>query len=146
MTCSCQKGHGSKGEVDARYEGMSSTGDDVWADEDIDIDNKTAEIQRTHKKQGYIEGITSKRESQLQIGFDDMFPKGAEFGIAVGYILGTLNAKHERELSRQCKEELNIQNLFSEKYFNMDIELRNGKEHELIQKWQDKISRLSADG
>lgn len=145
MTCSCQKGDGKKGKIETHYEELSSVGDDVWADEDINIENKTADIQRTHKKQGYIDGITSKRESQLQKGFDELFPKGAEFGTAVGYILGTLNAKHEIQLSRQCKEELNIQNLFNEQYFDMEIELRNGKEHELIQKWKEKVSRLNRD-
>ncbi|CUM45100.1 Uncharacterized protein YAE1 [Debaryomyces fabryi] len=117
--------------------------DDVWGDDDIEeLDNTTADIKRMHSKQGYLDGITNAKESSLQDGFDDLFPKGAELGIIVGNILGSLISSNDEELFEKAKAELNISQVLHKKYFDEELELKSNSEHELIAKWQNVVQNL----
>ncbi|CUM47332.1 unnamed protein product [Debaryomyces tyrocola] len=117
--------------------------DDIWGDDDIEeLDNSTADIKRMHSKQGYLDGITNAKESSLQDGFDDLFPKGAELGIIVGNILGSLISCDDQELFDQAKSELNISQVLHKRYFDEDLELRSTSEHEVIAKWQNVVQNL----
>ena len=117
--------------------------DDIWGDDDIEeLDNSTADIKRMHSKQGYLDGITSAKESSLQDGFDDLFPKGAELGIIVGNILGSLISYDDQELFDQAKSELNISQVLHKRYFDEDLELRSTNDHEVIAKWQNVVQNL----
>lgn len=118
--------------------------DDIWGDEDIEeLDNSTADIKRMHSKQGYLDGITNAKESSLQDGFDNLFPKGAELGIIVGNILGSL-ISCDQELFDQAKSELNISQVLHKRYFDEDLELRSASEHEVIAKWQNVVRNLES--
>lgn len=117
--------------------------DDIWGDDDIEeLDNSTADIKRMHTKQGYLDGITNAKESSLQDGFDELFPKGAELGIIVGNILGSLISYDDPELFDQAKSELNISQVLHKKHFDDDLELQNNSQHEVIAKWQNVVHSL----
>ena len=117
--------------------------DDIWGDDDIEeLPNSTADIKRKHEKQGYLEGITNAKESSLQGGFDDLFPKGAQLGITVGNILGELHSYNDPELFERAKSELNISQVLHKKYFDEGLELKNNPEHEVIAKWKKIVQNL----
>lgn len=142
--CSCTSKAGS-GISDQREMTKNETNgiDDIWGDDDIEeLDNSTADIKRMHMKQGYLDGITNAKESSLQDGFDDLFPKGAELGIIVGNILGLLISCDDQELFDQAKSELNISQVLHSRYFDEDLELRSTGEHEVIAKWQNVVQNL----
>lgn len=124
-------------------ENEDSDVDDIWGDDDIEeLPNSTADIKRKHEKQGYLEGITNAKESSLQGGFDDLFPKGAQLGITVGNILGELHSYNDPELFERAKSELNISQVLHKKYFDEGLELKNNPEHEVIAKWKKIVQNL----
>lgn len=113
------------------YEGES---DDVWASDNDEPTNPTAELRRTHNKQGYLDGLSHAKEESLQTGFDDGFPKGASLGIMVGQILSTVRS-HDPLLFDQCKQELNIAKVLNKKYFDDDLEM-DTSQHLVLMKWK----------
>lgn len=108
--------------------------DDIWGDdENVDgtlIQNR--EIERTHHKQGYLDGLSNAKELSLQDGFDEGFPSGASLGIEVGKILSILLC-YDKDLFEQCKKELGINKVLDKKYFDQDLNIQT---HEMIIKWQ----------
>ncbi|KAK6458467.1 uncharacterized protein RJT20DRAFT_32018 [Scheffersomyces xylosifermentans] len=134
--CSCSK----KGTTDVQISSSANkdSNDDVW-DEDRSV-SSNADIQRSHEKQGYLDGLSHAKESSLQAGFDTAFPSGAQLGIAVGKILGKLRSHNDEALFIQGKQELNIGKIMDKKYFNDELELAG--EHEIISKWQKIVENL----
>lgn len=116
--------------------------DDVWEENDSkELESSTADIRRMHKKQGYLDGLMRAKESSLQAGFDDLFPKGAALGITAGYILAQLVSEKDDNLLQQAKQELNISKLLSKKYFTSTLEIK-GDEHPVIKQWEEKVAGL----
>lgn len=141
--CSCSEKvpviSGSKANIETENVGV----EDIWGDDDIeDLQNSTADIKRMHTKQGYLDGISNAKESSLQEGFDDLYPKGAQLGIAVGGILGALASNSDQELFKQAKEELNISRVLQKEYFNQDLDLKEEKAPEIVSKWQEIVQNL----
>lgn len=114
--------------------------DDIWGDEE-DVNGtliQNREIERTHHKQGYLDGLSNAKELSLQDGFDEGFPSGAKLGIEVGRILSILLC-YDKNLFEQCKKELGINKVLDKKYFDEDLNILN---HELINKWQNIANDL----
>lgn len=119
----------------------SPNNDDIWADDDDAGDTNdiipNKDIIRSHYKQGYVDGISSGKETALQQGFDDSYPQGAKLGIEVGQILAQLIKLKDDDDStnfNQAKQELNITNVLNTKYFDDELNLKKSS-HELITKW-----------
>lgn len=119
--------------------------DDVWGSDDSIIETQdstneaeVADIKRRQTKQGYLDGLVTSQESELQGGFDNAFPKGAELGVLVGQLLAEIHCYDEGRF-KEAQKELNITNVLSRKYFDDDLEM-NG--HELIEKWQGILREL----
>lgn len=168
-TCSCKPNleslvHQSKEQLEDNHY------DDIWAiDNDYDDGQESIprrrqeqlaynDVIRQHRKQGYIDGITAHREDQLQRGFDDAFPKGAELGVEVGKILARLRCKQGRKARvgetrggnngdngddnddndddefKRAINDLSISKVLDRQYFN--DELNPLLTHELIAKWK----------
>lgn len=106
---------------------------DIWGDE-VEVNN-TADIKRIHTKQGYLDGLSHAKESSLQSGFDDAYPKGADIGIQVGYILATVAAKAPEKL-QECREDLVISKVLAKSYFSQDLEMENNV---ILSKWTEFI-------
>ena len=132
-------------------EGNGESNDDVWAMDDDESNHNGTEdsrklayndIIRQHRKQGYVDGITAHREDQLQRGFDDAFPQGAQLGIEVGKILAHLRCQQGREDKRgeggdnfkRAINDLLISKVLDRQYFNNDLEPL--PTHDLIEKWK----------
>ncbi|CCE82582.1 Piso0_002313 [Millerozyma farinosa CBS 7064] len=114
--------------------------DDVWEENDSrELESSTADIRRIHKKQGYLDGLMRAKESSLQAGFDDSFPKGADLGITAGYILAQLVSHKDENMLQQAKQELNIAKVLSKKYFSSTLEIE-GDEHPVMEKWKDQVT------
>lgn len=118
---------------DCSCKDTSAWDDDVWGDDDV---KATADIERAHHKQGYLDGLTQAKESSLQEGFDDAFPKGAQLGVEVGLLLAKAMCTDE-ETFKRAKEELNITKVLAKKYFNEDVEL---VDRLLLEKWGQTLS------
>lgn len=149
MSSKCNGDCSCAGEIDMERSDKRETEnqtdgiDDVWGDDDLEeLDNTTADIKRMHTKQGYLDGITNAKESSLQDGFDNLFPKGAGLGIIVGNILGSLISSNDQELFEKAKSELNISQVLHKKYFDEELELKSNSEHEVIAKWQNVVQNL----
>lgn len=92
---------------------------------------EVANLRRKHAKQGYLDGLSRGKETDLQKGFDDAYSDGAELGMQVGRILGRLYMEKKDE---SALEELAIKKVLSEKYFDGDMNLLS-QPHELVKKW-----------
>lgn len=120
----------------------SPNNDDIWADDDAGETNDiiaNKDIIRSHYKQGYVDGVSSAKETSLQQGFDDSYPQGAKLGIEVGQILAHLKKLKDDDNNdstnfNQAKQELNITNVLNTKYFDDELNLKKSS-HELINKW-----------
>ncbi|KAF4449193.1 abc1 containing protein [Fusarium austroafricanum] len=90
-------------------------------------------LQTEHTTAGYREGITVSKETSLQAGFDEGFSLGASIGVRAGQILGLLEGIAEAvrglndadsskvvELTKQARDELSIQGLFTPEYWAED--------------------------
>ncbi|EGV61547.1 hypothetical protein CANTEDRAFT_107700 [Yamadazyma tenuis ATCC 10573] len=136
-------------DVEGIYESVDAS-DDVWGDSDGEDDiitknsSSTAEIKRVHTKQGYLDGLSNAKESSLQQGFDDGYPKGGELGIMVGRILATV-LSYDTELFLQCKQELIISKVLNKGYFNSNLDIEDLEAHEVLQKWLKICSDLIPD-
>lgn len=141
-SCGCKKNEPLVGLNDTARE----TDDDVWADDDEAEysmkDQSTADLKRTHTKQGYLDGLTQAQESGLQQGFDEAFPKGAQLGIEVGRILSRIWCYKDvrKDLFEQAKQELAITKILDRKYFDNDLESKG--EHEIIARWKNILNEL----
>ena len=114
---------------------MSDVEDDFWGsgEESESRNEESTEIRKlrsVHSKRGYLDGITSAKEDNLQAGFDESFPLGAQYGIDVGKILGGLQmlvsiyGDEDPELREQMKlvqEELRINKVLAKRHFDEEM-------------------------
>lgn len=120
--------------------------DDVWgstSEEDNIIHKDIDKLRDQHNKRGYLDGIVSSKETNLQEGFDAGFPQGAKLGKEVGLIIGRLQClnylygKDNRDLAESFKDaqqELKINHVLNKNAFDENYELLNNF-HELVGKW-----------
>lgn len=128
---------------------MSDVEDDFWGsgEESESRNEESTEIRKlrsVHSKRGYLDGITSAKEDNLQAGFDESFPLGAQYGIDVGKILGGLQmlvsiyGDEDPELREQMKlvqEELRINKVLAKRHFDEEMNPLDTLAA-LIGKWQ----------
>lgn len=123
---------------------IDNSNEDIWGDDDDMTSTTTAEIKRIHTKQGYLDGLSNAKESSLQSGFDDGYPKGGQLGVLVGCILSTI-LSYKPELFDTCKKELAISNVLSRGHFNDDLEIEDVDKHEVLRKWKDICEQVSSN-
>lgn len=113
------------------------TMDDVFGDDELAprVD-PTADITRSHHKQGYVDGLSHNKLTNLQNGFDNGFPKGADLGLHIGAILCAAQA-FDSDLYKQAVKELSVANVLNKQYFNDEVELE--AVHPLIEKWETML-------
>lgn len=121
--------------------------DDIWGSSPEDNDfvhRDTNKLREQHCKRGYLDGIVSSKESNLQKGFDDGFPHGANLGKEVGLIIGRLQClnylygENDHDLAQSFEDaqlELKINHVLNKSAFDENYDLINGS-HELIEKWK----------
>ncbi|CUS21362.1 LAQU0S03e00826g1_1 [Lachancea quebecensis] len=119
---------------------MSFSDDDVWGSESDGTPEavgsaETVEVRKLrliHSKRGYLDGISSSKEENLQKGFDDSFEQGAELGKRVGkvlgelHILGMLYGRFDEKLAGdliEAQKELKINKVLSTKHFDENCNL-----------------------
>lgn len=107
--------------------GSSRDDDDIWGSDEENI-SVHAHLKRAHAAQGYLDGITHQQEANLQKGFDDGFPQGADLGRAAGRVLAQLQGTPSFE---DAKAKLNVAKVLDKRYFDNQLDLI-GTEHPLI--------------
>ncbi|CCC67787.1 hypothetical protein NCAS_0A12290 [Naumovozyma castellii] len=128
---------------------MSDLFGDVWgsdeephADREMSYDLK--KLRDAHNKRGYLDGIVSSKEINLQQGFNEGFPTGSSLGLRVGLIIGRLQGldykygnddKELREKFVLAKKELKIGNVLSKAVFDPNFDLP-GTGHEKVNEWE----------
>lgn len=136
--------------------------DDVWgSDSDSEmLSNENAgysrdlqKLREQHNKRGYLDGIVSSKETNLQQGFNAGFPTGATIGFEIGRLLGrlqTLNYKYGQENEQlkkdysQALNDLKIGNMLSKHVFDTDYQLPEDGKHPILEEWKIKVSSYSA--
>ena len=131
--------------------------DDVWgSDSDVELPHENEvkysrdlqKLREQHNKRGYLDGIVSSKEANLQQGFNDGFPTGANIGFEVGKIIGILqilNYRYGQENSQlrddyqESLKVLKIANMLSKQVFDPDFRLPDDGKHPILQKWQAKV-------
>ncbi|CCD22552.1 Yae1p NDAI_0A03950 [Naumovozyma dairenensis CBS 421] len=105
-------------------------------------------VRDAHNKRGYLDGIVSSKEVNLQQGFNAGFPTGALLGVRVGNIIGRLQGldymygsidDELREKYKMAQKELKINNVLSKSSFDPDFELKDEK-HQRVDEWE-KITK-----
>ncbi|SMN19354.1 similar to Saccharomyces cerevisiae YJR067C YAE1 Protein of unknown function, essential for growth under standard (aerobic) conditions but not under anaerobic conditions [Maudiozyma saulgeensis] len=137
--------------------------DDVWgSDSDSEmISNENAgysrdlqKLREQHNKRGYLDGIVSSKEVNLQQGFNDGFPTGAAIGFEVGRLMGVLqilNYKYGKENEQlkkdyeQALKDLKIGNMLSKNIFDAEYKLPDDGKHPVLEEWKAKVSAYSAE-
>ncbi|QLG74655.1 hypothetical protein HG535_0G05380 [Zygotorulaspora mrakii] len=121
--------------------------DDVWESdggeelkEPSSFDIK--KLRDSHIKRGYLDGVTKSKDTNLQKGFNEGFPTGAEIGLKIGKLIGILQAlnlkygEEDDELRENLKlaqHELLIQKVLTKSMFDPDLNLQG--EHVIVKKW-----------
>lgn len=140
---------------------MSDTNDlldDVWGsdsesevltDNNVHLTQDLKKLREQHNKRGYLDGIVSSKETNLQQGFNDGFPTGAELGFKVGKLIGILqilNYKYgdkDEQLKQDYKtaiQELRIGNMLSKHVFDTDYQLPEDGKHSILENWNLKVN------
>lgn len=121
--------------------------DDVWGSdsEEINVIHKDIDkLRDQHSKRGYLDGIVGSKEVNLQQGFDDGFPTGAQLGHEVGLIIGRLQGlnhlygESNKELAKSFKDaqiQLKINHVLNKNSFDENYDLVDNF-HELVNKWK----------
>lgn len=127
--------------------GINGDGNLPQNDETIEI----RKLRQVHSKRGYLDGISSAKEENLQTGFDDSFPQGALLGMKVGGLLGKLQAlaatygSEDEELQKDfllAQKELRINKVLTKTNFDENYNLVND-EHPVIVKWEQTLRKYS---
>lgn len=139
---------------------MADLLEDVWGSDESDQNAVMSDLNKVrehHSKRGYLDGIVSAKEVNLQEGFNDGFPNGSQLGFHIGQILGNLQflssvyADLDQQLLKDYKlaqHELNISNVLNKKLFNENYDIivsdddetskdkcNNIYQHSLLKKW-----------
>lgn len=122
----------------------SESEDDVWgSDTEIDPSKKLKDV---HYKNGYVDGITSAKDQNLQQGFDETFTLGADLGYRVGRIIGKLQTlvlfygKTDEALCNDyasALEHLKIGKVLSKS--NFDTAFKSSYNIKELDRWEEKI-------
>ncbi|KAL3230421.1 Protein YAE1 [Nakaseomyces bracarensis] len=123
--------------------------DDVWgSDGDEVVPDLTQDLRKlrdNHSKRGYLDGIVSAKDENLQTGFNASFPLGSELGMRVGKIIGRLQGLEYRyggddtQLTEdfvKAKQELRIDKILTKSIFDPEYNLPEGK-HPTVDKWEE---------
>ncbi|KAI0109464.1 hypothetical protein F4776DRAFT_403047 [Hypoxylon sp. NC0597] len=122
-------------ELDASHPHQSpdlpTRSDQLLNEDAISLDSRR--LQAQHTTEGYRDGIITGKTESIQAGFDEGFSLGAHIGLRTGQILGLLdglaNSMKESDLDSSgrivqllwdAKQELSIENIFSEQYWTSD--------------------------
>ncbi|CAH02546.1 Yae1p [Kluyveromyces lactis] len=104
-------------------------------------------LQQIHSKRGYLDGISSAKEENLQAGFDDTFPLGAKYGFQIGEIVGklrlftTLYGNADPQVAadlKQAQDELRINRVLSARHFDEELQPLDSLKV-LLSKWQARV-------
>ncbi|SCU86822.1 LAFA_0E03246g1_1 [Lachancea sp. 'fantastica'] len=114
---------------------MSISDNDIWAT-DLEVSSsefqrqETAEIRKLrsiHSKRGYVDGITSAKEDNLQEGFDSSYSVGSNLGTRIGVVLGELqilallHGNNDNTLAanlQRAQQELRINKVLNVQHFD----------------------------
>ncbi|ODV91705.1 hypothetical protein CANCADRAFT_282 [Tortispora caseinolytica NRRL Y-17796] len=114
---------------------------DVWGSDEEFHDHKN--LHERHYNSGYLEGVTKGKNNGLQRGFDDGYTVGSGLALKVGRIFGILQGLNNTKLIEQAKIELNVNNLFSKEYFDIEkAQQLYENEHPLVEKWESIVEEL----
>ncbi|SCU99264.1 LADA_0H18624g1_1 [Lachancea dasiensis] len=134
---------------------MSLSDGDVWESDfesTMSVPSKqdeTAEIRKLrliHQKRGYLDGITSAKEENLQSGFDETYGIGSKFGNRIGivlgglYVLATLHGERDDALKRdlaQAQRDLRINKTLSKQHFDENCDMR--EESDPVSAWENVL-------
>ncbi|KAI9893091.1 MAG: Essential protein Yae1, N terminal [Vezdaea aestivalis] len=89
-------------------------------------------LRNLHNTAGYREGVSAAKSNFMQEGFDEGFSLGAVVGKRVGLILGLLNglalataateaAEHTMKLLRQAQDELTVEKVFGQEFWDWTV-------------------------
>ncbi|SCU86045.1 LAME_0D04280g1_1 [Lachancea meyersii CBS 8951] len=134
---------------------MSISDGDIWASDSEIISGEfqqeeTAEIRKlrsVHAKRGYLDGITSAKDENLQQGFDSSYNVGSALGLRVGVILGELqvltllHGENDEPLKtdlKRAQQELRINKVLSKQNFDQNFNLV--EEQCLIKDWETTLN------
>lgn len=150
---------------------MTDLMDDVWGSDESDnnlLMNDLNKLKDQHSKRGYLDGIVSAKEVNLQDAFNNGFPNGAQLGFEIGKIIGNLqfleniHGKSDSQLSQDYKlaqADLNITNVLNKKLFDENYDIISddninpgevgGKsdiqilQHPLLKKWSKIVKEYN---
>lgn len=131
--------------------------DDIWNSEEPNPGGQESmevkKLRKVHHSRGYVDGISSAKEENLQNGFDDAFPVGAELGFAIGEIIGRLQVLNclygsenpeLREKFKLAKQELRINNLLSKRNFDENFDHLPSLE-DILGKWKAIVENFDLE-
>lgn len=107
--------------------------DDLW-DNDKDPSETTFK-EHILKNEGYLAGLTEKKSTSVQIGFDESYQEGAAVGVRVGRLVGILQGLRRHSLLLELRADLSKNRLFQ------DGESRS---RECIESWERKVTEILA--
>lgn len=132
---------------------------DIWSsdsDHNDDVRESNNELsldlqklKQVHSRRGYLDGISSSKEENLQSGFNESFPYGSSLGISIGELLGKLHLlsalygdtdEKLRQNFFKAKNELCISEVLSQKYFDSVYDCLE-VEHPVFKKWKHIVDQ-----
>ncbi|CDO95986.1 unnamed protein product [Kluyveromyces dobzhanskii CBS 2104] len=131
-----------------------SDNEDVWGSDSefmpgSEESPELNKLRQVHSKRGYLDGISSAKEENLQAGFDATFPMGSQYGFQIGLLVGklqllaTLYGKSDLRLledMKQVQKELRINKVLADKHFDENLKPLDSLD-ELLCKWQLRLSQ-----
>lgn len=132
--------------------------DDIWGsesdnevlhNENVGYSRDLQKLREQHNKRGYLDGIVSSKETNLQDGFNAGFPTGASIGLEVGKLVGILQSltyrygKEDKTLKKdyeQAIKDLKIGNMLSKQVFDKEFLLPEDGKHPILVQWHNKVS------
>jgi hypothetical protein len=104
-------------------------------------------LQRRHENRGYLDGLTKGNEAGLQKGFDDGYPVGAQLGGLVGELVADTICRSswgqiDESTKNQALDELKISNILNAQHFDVNLDLKNPRDHPIIKKWTSFYDKL----
>lgn len=129
--------------------------DDVWGSDgdeaintEVPLSQDLKKLKDNHTKRGYLDGIVSAKDENLQTGFNMSFPLGGELGMRVGKIIGKLQGLEYRygdedpqlkDDFTKAKQELKIDKILTKSIFDHEYNLAENT-HPVVTKWEEIVS------